>query len=200
MECIAITLPNRLKLVEKLAKDIKLPVEIFNAISGLLYIDKYEGFTHILKGEKITNGMIGCLESHIQVLEEIEPDKNLLLFEDDCEFIEDSSSFFHDLHDFDIMCLGTNENVEFELFEGKDYVRIFRFWGAHAILLRENGIQAVLKTYEKYYNQKIFLPADWLYSYAIKEHNLNAYAPINPKRFFKQKSGLVSNVNGRIRT
>jgi GR25 family glycosyltransferase involved in LPS biosynthesis len=196
MDCVVITLPERILLVEKLMNDIQMPLTIFDAVSGLSYVNKYKDFKHILHSEKITEGMIGCLESHIQILKGAQ--YNVLIFEDDCEFVSDSNDFFID--DFDIMCLGTNENVEFELFEGKDYVRIFRFWGTHAILLRENGIQAVLKTYEKYYNQKIFLPADWLYSYAIKEHNLNAYAPINPKRFFKQKSGLVSSVNGRIRT
>ena len=175
------------------------PIEIFNAVSGLLYVDKYKDFTHVLRNEKITNGMIGCLESHIQILQEIEPDKNLLLFEDDCEFIEDSMTFFHDLHDFDILCLGTNENVDYEILQGKNYLRIFRFWGAHALLIRQNAVKAVLETYEKYKNVKVFLPADWLYSYAIKEHNLKAYAPINPKQFFKQKSGLVSNTNGKIR-
>ena len=197
MECIAITLPERIPLVEKLAKDIQLPIEIFNAVSGLLYLDKYKDFIHILKGEKITNGMIGCLESHIQILQEVESKNNVLIFEDDCEFISDSVDFFP--LDFDIICLGTNENVEYEFIEGKEYLRVFRFWGTHAILVRQNAAKAVLETYEKYKNLKIFLPADWLYSYAIKEHNLKAYAPINAKRFFKQKNGLVSSVNGRVR-
>ena len=111
MECIAITLPERIPLVEKLAKDIQLPIEIFNAVSGLLYLDKYKDFIHILKGEKITNGMIGCLESHIQILQEVESKNNVLIFEDDCEFISDSVDFFP--LDFDIICLGTNENVEY---------------------------------------------------------------------------------------
>lgn len=197
MQCIAITLPERIPLVEKLANDIQMNIEIFNAVSGLLYLDKYEAFTHILKGEKITNGMIGCLESHIQILQDSQD--NIVIFEDDCEFLENSMSFFHDLYDFDIICLGTNENVEYEFILGKQYLRVFRFWGTHALLIRQNAIKAVLETYEKYRNLKVFLPADWLYSYAIKEHNLKAYAPINPKRFFKQKNGLVSSVNGKIR-
>ena len=141
--------------------------------------------------------MIGCLESHIHILQDSQD--NIVIFEDDCEFVEDSMTFFHDLHDFDILCLGTNENVEYEYIEGKEYLRVYRFWGTHALLIRQNAIKAVLETYEKYRNLKVFLPADWLYSYAIKEHNLKAYAPINPKRFFKQKNGLVSSVNGKIR-
>lgn len=141
MDCVVITLPERILLVEKLMNDIQMPLTIFDAVSGLSYVNKYKDFKHILHSEKITEGMIGCLESHIQILKGAQ--YNVLIFEDDCEFVSDSNDFFID--DFDIMCLGTNENVEFELFEGKDYVRIFRFWGTHAILLRENGIQAVLK-------------------------------------------------------
>jgi GR25 family glycosyltransferase involved in LPS biosynthesis len=193
MDCVAITLPERLSIVKQLEQDIKYPITIFNAIRG--NINDYNDFKHILPNEKITNGMIGCLESHIQILKSVE--QNVLIFEDDCECLSNSNDFFVD--DFDIMCLGTNENVEFELLDGKDYLRVYRFWGTHAIILRETGIKAVLKTYEKYKNRKIFLPADWLYSYAIKEHNLKAYAPVNPKQYFKQKSGLVSSVNGKIR-
>jgi hypothetical protein len=195
MECFAITLPYRLHIVKKLENDIQYPITIFDAISGLSYLDKYEGFTHILIGKNITEGMIGCLESHIQILKNSK--ENVLIFEDDCEFVSNSVDFFP--LDFDIMCLGTNENVEFELLDGKHYLRVFRFWGTHALILRESAVKAVLETYEKYAKQKIFLPADWLYSYAIKEYNLKAYAPINPKQYFKQQSGLVSTVNGNLR-
>jgi GR25 family glycosyltransferase involved in LPS biosynthesis len=193
MDCYAITLPERLELVTKLANDILMPINIFNAIKGNL--NNYKAFKHILSNEKITAGMIGCLESHIEILKNA--NRNIIIFEDDCEFVSDSKEFTPD--DFDILCLGTNENVEFQYIEGKDYLRVYRFWGTHALLIRFNAIEAILNTYEKYRNQKIFLPADWLYSYAIKEHNLKAYAPINPKQYFKQKSGLVSTINGKIR-
>jgi len=195
MDCVAITLPDRIKYVKKLAHDINMSITIFNAVSGLTYLDKYLGLKHILRSEMITAGMIGCLESHIQILKDAT--KTIIIFEDDCEYVSNSNDFRP--LDFDILCLGTNENVEFQYLEGKDYLQVFRFWGTHALILRQTAIKAVLETYEKYCKQKIFLPADWLYSYAIKEHNLIAYAPINPKQYFKQKSGLVSTINGKIR-
>jgi len=196
MECVAITLPDRLEYVEQLTQDINMDITIFNALSGLSFLDNYLGFKHVLQSEMITAGMIGCLESHIHILKE--SNKNVLIFEDDCEFVSNSKEFYP--LDFDILCLGTNENVEFQYLENnKHYLQVFRFWGTHALLLRQNAVKAVLDTYEKYKNLKIFLPADWLYSYAIKEHNLRAYAPMNPKQYFKQKSGLISSVNGKVR-
>ena len=68
MDCLVITLPERLDLVKKLMNDIQMPLTIFDAVSGLSYVDKYKDFKHILRSEKITEGMIGCLESHIQIL------------------------------------------------------------------------------------------------------------------------------------
>jgi GR25 family glycosyltransferase involved in LPS biosynthesis len=193
MDIVAITLEERLPIVKKLEEDIKQPITIFNALKG--NINSYNNFKHILPSQKITEGMIGCLESHLTILRNAT--RNTLIFEDDCVYVSDSSEFAP--IDFDILCLGTNENVEFTYIPNKNYLRVYRFWGTHALLIRHNAIKAILETYEKYKSKNIFLPADWLYSYAIKEHNLIAYAPKDPKQYFKQKSGLVSTINGKVR-
>ena len=196
MEFYAITLHERLSIVEKLQKDLKQKITIFNAIDGSIY-SMFDNFTHILKNEKITSGMVGCLLSHLIILRTTS--SHITIFEDDCEFIGDKDELNDFINtDFDILCLGTNENVDFE--EDYNKVKVTRFWGTHAIMIKRSAISAILQTSEKYYNQKIFLPADWLYSIAIKEYNLKCYAPKNPKQFFQQKIGLTSTINGKVRS
>jgi GR25 family glycosyltransferase involved in LPS biosynthesis len=195
MEVVAICLKERLPIIKTLEIKIQKPISIFNAILGAEYTSEFSGFKHVLERESITSGMIGCLLSHINILKNAKTD--ILIFEDDCEYISDYSEFIASAPEYDILCLGNNENVDYKLIGS--YVKVSRFWGTHALLIKHSCIDAILQTYEKYKNLKIFLPADWLYSYAIKENNLNAYAPINPKQYFKQKSGLVSTINGRLR-
>jgi hypothetical protein len=65
--------------------------------------------------------------------------------------------------------------------------------------VKKKAALAIIKTFEKYSKSKKFLPADWLYSYAIKDNNLIAYAPKNNMEFFNYKRGLYSVVANRIR-
>lgn len=197
MKAVAITLPDRIELVKTLEKSLGYPITIFNAIKGGNYLDDFKDFKHPLPDETITPGMIGCLLSHMTILKETKED--ILIFEDDCEYVSDYSEFIRNVPKFDILCLGTNENVDYKLEGNSNYVRIKQFWGTHAILIKYNAIEAILKTYEKYKSRKRFLPPDWVYNYAIKQFNLRVYAPKNPKQFFKQKSGLASTANGLVR-
>lgn len=197
MKAVAITLPDRIELVKTLEKSLGYPITIFNAIKGGNYLDDFKDFKHPLPDETITPGMIGCLLSHMTILKETKED--ILIFEDDCEYISDYSEFIRNVPKFDILCLGTNENVDYKLEGNSNYVRIKQFWGAHAIIIKYSAIEAILKIYEKYKSRKRFLPPDWVYNYAIKQFNLRVYAPKNPKQFFKQKSGLASTANGLVR-
>jgi GR25 family glycosyltransferase involved in LPS biosynthesis len=197
MKYLAITLPDRIEIVKTLEKEIGVPITIFNAIQGKDFLEDFKDFKHPLSDEPITPGMIGCVLSHMTLLKEAKTD--ILIFEDDCEYVSDYSEFIRNIPNFDILCLGTNENVEYELQGNSNYVKIKRFWGTHAILIKYSAIEGILKTYEKYKSRKRFLPPDWIYNYAIREYNLRVYAPKNPKQFFKQKSGLVSTVNGLVR-
>ena len=197
MKAVAITLPDRIELVKTLEKSLGYPITIFNAIKGGNYLDDFKDFKHPLPDETITPGMIGCLLSHMTILKETKED--ILIFEDDCEYVSDYSEFIRNVPKFDILCLGTNENVDYKLEGNSNYVRIKQFWGSHAIIIKYSAIEAILKTYEKYKSRKRFLPPDWVYNYAIKQFNLRVYAPKNPKQFFKQKSGLVSTANGLVR-
>ena len=183
--------------------ELALQKQIFRyeAYDGKNYIFSFKNHTHILPGEIVTPGIIGCLLSHISILKTIKENK-YVIFEDDCEFVGDLKEldiFLNTVPKFDILCLGATEYVEYSKTENKNLVSIQRFWGTHALCITNTAAKAILKTYETYNNKNILLPADWLYSYAIKTHNLVAYGPSNPKQFFKQVSGLISSINGKIR-
>ena len=200
MEYRIITLANieeRVNAVKQLEIDLGVCLNIFDAIIG--NIDLFSNFTHIRKDQKITSGMIGCLLSHVKLLKG--DFDRLCIFEDDCELIgkkEELFDFIESVPPFDILCLGTNEHVDYTPFNSS-YVKVTRFWGTHAIIITKKAAIAILKTYENYIKQKLLLPVDWLYSYTIKENGLIAYAPTNPKQYFRQKIGFVSTATGGIR-
>lgn len=201
MEYKVITLTNikeRVNAVKELENNLGIPLNIFNAIIG--NIDLFSDFTHIRKDQKITSGMIGCLLSHIELLKS--DFDRLCIFEDDCELIgkkEELFDFIASAPHYDILCLGTNEHVDYTPVNSS-YVNVTRFWGTHALIITKKAAIAILKTYENYMKQHIFIPADWLYSHGISQNGLIAYAPLKPKQYFQQKIGFVSSITGGIRT
>jgi GR25 family glycosyltransferase involved in LPS biosynthesis len=201
--CNLIWLPSlteRYELIKTLEESIKKPITIFSAIDGVKYRDRYLDYRHILSREIINPGIIGCTLSHLELLRNLDSDY-ITVFEDDCTFhgdLAELNNFIRDAPEFDILCLGTSETVESKPVDSR-YVQIFRFWGTHALLVKKSAALKILETFEKYSKKKIFLPADWLYSYAIKDNNLIAYAPKNNKAFFQQRRGIYSVVAERIR-
>lgn len=188
---------ERVLAVAVLEKDLGEKINIFDAIE--CSIDGFSDFTHIRGDQKFTAGMIGCLLSHVDLLKS--DFDTLCIFEDDCEFIgkkDELLTFIDSAPPYDILCLGTSENVDYTPYNSS-LVKVTRFWGAHAFIITKKAALVVLETYEKYMAKKKFLPADWLYSYAISENDLLAYAPLKPKQFFRQKIGMVSSATGNIR-
>jgi GR25 family glycosyltransferase involved in LPS biosynthesis len=144
--------------------------------------------------------MIGCTLSHLELLRNLNSDY-ITIFEDDCTLhgdLAELNNFIRDAPDFDILCLGTSETVESKPVDSK-YVQIFRFWGTHALIVKKRAALKILETFDNYSNKKIFLPADWLYSIAIKDNSLIAYAPKNNREFFDYKRGIYSVVAERVR-
>ena len=201
------SLQERSKYIDTLELVLQKKIIRYPAYNGKEYTNFFKGYTHILPREKITDGMIGCLLSHIDILTKINENENenknkYVIYEDDCEFVgnlDELEIFLNTISEYDLICLGANEYVDFVKTPNKNIVGIQRFWGTHSLLITSKAAKAILNTYSKYNEKKIFLPADWLYSYAIKENNLLAYGPRNPKQFFKQVSGLMSSINGNIR-
>ena len=203
MKYFSIWLPSlteRLSLIKKLETDIGEPIHICRAIDGKDHVDLFHGFRHILSNKVITPGMIGCVLSHISLLRTV--NENTMIFEDDCEFVgnkEELNTFLTELSNAHIVCLGASENVDYTLVPNKNYVSITRFWGTHAICVSKKAALAIIATFEKYYTHGIFLPADWLYSYAIKEYKLIAFAPQNTTQFVDYKRNIYSAVLNKIR-
>jgi GR25 family glycosyltransferase involved in LPS biosynthesis len=201
--CSVIWLPSlveRLPIIKELEQSLKTTLEIFHAIDGVQHVEQFTGFKHILYGQQMNTGMIGCVLSHLELLKNTQSD--VTVFEDDCIFhgnLEELNSFIQNAPPFDILCLGVSELVDSQKIEDTNYVRAYRFWGTHALIIKKEAAQKIVQTFEKYAAQKRFLPADWLYSYAIKEHNLKAYVPSKIDRFFDYKRGIYSIVANRVR-
>jgi GR25 family glycosyltransferase involved in LPS biosynthesis len=86
--CNSIWLPSlteRYELIKTLEKSIRVPINIFTAIDGVKYRDRYLDYRHILSRQIINPGMIGCTLSHLELLRNLNSDY-ITIFEDDCTF------------------------------------------------------------------------------------------------------------------
>jgi GR25 family glycosyltransferase involved in LPS biosynthesis len=160
--------------------------------------------------QPVTKGCIGCTHSHIDLIHDALTKKelSLIVFEDDCEFKaevtrDDLTEYIHMANSlgepWDILLLGGTEYVESERTSSADYTKVGRFWGAHALILRERGMRAALKAFHASQVKGDFLPGDWLYNEAIRLDSLVCYGPAEPFRFCKQKEGLMSYLTGKLR-
>lgn len=201
---------ERLPLIENI-KTIFNQLEIFDAKDGSEWqanpqIQKAHPWTKI----PVTQGNIGCTHSHIELIHRAlkRGEKSLILFEDDCDFKADvdtdsMTTYIHLANTlgeaWDILLLGGTEYVESTATSSPDYKKVGRFWGAHALILRERGMRAALKAFAESQKQGDFLPGDWLYNEAIKLDGLICFAPTDPFRFCRQKEGLLSYLTGTVR-
>ena len=181
-------LTNRLPIVNKLREHFDL--EIFNAIDGKTINNAFN----------VLPGNLGCTLSHLSIITTSKAPQ-VLIFEDDCEICDTTGlqDYIDNAPDYDILCLSTNENVDFTPYSD-EYVQLSMFWGTHAIIITSKAVPKIVETFESQLSKGQFLPVDHLYSLAIKHHNLKAFAPTNIHRFFRQKEGLVSSITGNVRT
>ena len=198
---------ERLPLIEKLRKTLIHELEVYPAKDGA----EWEASSKIVKkhprGETVTRGMLGCAHSHIDILYNSVKAKNqfTLIFEDDCDMHGTQDDIYGFLHrashlseDWDMILLGANEYVESTPVTGA-YVRVNRFWGSHAVILKDSAVRAALKVFADSQRKGEFLPVDWVYSEAIKQHGLVCYAPSHSTMLCRQKQGLVSAITGKVR-
>lgn len=200
---------ERLPLIENIKK-IFNQLEIFDAKDGSQWqadpqVQKAHPWTKI----SVTQGSIGCTQSHITLIERAlkNGEKTLMLFEDDCDFKEgvdtEAMMSYIDaagiLEPWDILLFSATEYVESAATLSPDYKKVNRFWGTHALILRERGMRAALKAFAESQKQGSFLPGDWLYNEAIKLDGLVCYGPTDPFRFCRQKEGMVSYLTGAVR-
>jgi len=193
---------ERMPLIQALERDLDRPLQIFEALDGRALANTGFPTRHPLPGEKITPGVIGCVASHIELIESAfkESYEFVCIFEDDAEVVGDLEEYLAcvaKLPKADIICFGTNEIVDGELTADPSILKIRRFWGTHAIMITRKAMHALLMTYHDGIKNGILYPADWLYNTAIKNYSLLAYAPF--RSIIKQKPGLVSSINGKTR-
>lgn len=192
------TLTERLPLITSLSEALQIPITIQSAVTDDETITKYMKFQHIHRGQVLKKGVISCTLTHIQALKEATSD--IIIFEDDAELVATKAEFdlyINNAPQFDILCLGTSENVDFLPHQNKNIVQIVRFWGAHALLIKQRAIPLILATFQSYVNAGIFPPSDWLYSLSILKNRLMAYAPT--QNLVDYKRGIMSSLKNEIR-
>ena len=197
-------LSDRETYIEELEEDLDCKIVRVSAIDGNEFENIYSLMKHIRPCDTLTRGMIGCTLSHMKVLQSSDSEYTTI-FEDDCVFRKNKSELesflkkIDQLEPFDILCLGANEIVDFIDTEFDSIKRVFRFWGTHALVVKNRVTPLMSSIIYEYMKDKIFIPVDWLYSTVITRHNLIAYSYVDPKQFFYQKTGLRSSINDSIR-
>jgi GR25 family glycosyltransferase involved in LPS biosynthesis len=180
-------------------------IDVWAASEGSTLIGWPRGHPH----ERETSiGALGCLDSHIRLLRKmLEDDCEMIgIFEDDAELVTNTSILqeFYEKTSFldpnwDLLVLGANEWVDSTKVQA-GIVRPERYWGTHAFLIRRRAAIAVLESFEELQRKGYSYPADWLYSFAITQKSLVAYGPEVCRSMIRQKPGLISAVNGKVRS
>jgi GR25 family glycosyltransferase involved in LPS biosynthesis len=209
--CVVIHLNSateRLPVIDKIKKTMIHELEVFSAKDGFDWVNSDKiAKMHPRDKRPVNRGQVGCGHSHIEILHGSLKAKEAvtIIFEDDCEMRGTQDDVYDFIHragqlpaTWDILLLGANEYVEAAKFDDK-YTRVNRFWGTHALIVTEKAMRAALKVFADAQKGGIFLPADWMYNEAIKQHGLVCYAPTRIDSLCRQKPGLISAITGEPR-
>jgi GR25 family glycosyltransferase involved in LPS biosynthesis len=192
-------------------KELFPSLEVYPAKDGSEWLaDSAIAKAHPLTKKPVSQGCMGCAHSHIDLMQDalLKKDSAILLVEDDCDFkaellYEDLMKYIHGANTlgepWDILLLGGTEYVESAETSSPDYKKVGRFWGTHALVLRERGMRAALKVFHAAQKEGTFLLADWMYNEAIRKEGLTCFGPTDLYRFCRQKEGLQSYLTGKIR-
>ena len=202
--------------MKALQADFFVPLTVTPASTGEDWLHRPDiAKKHVRQGQEVTQGMLGCAHSHIDLLYRSLKGgmEELYVFEDDCQLTappEVVQAWVDRMRGtgapWDILLLGANEYVESEAGtlgwgEGESIrvQRVGRFWGTHAMIIRPRAAQAALKVFARAQREGTFLPADWMWNEAIRLETLLVFAPLQPTEFCRQAPGLVSAITGAIR-
>ena len=178
-------------------------IQRFEAISGDYLIEQGFPTKHPREPNPTSAGNIGCTASHIDILEAALRSgyTHCCIFEDDAEVVGAVKPYLAEVNQLspaDLIFLGVNEIVEGEATANPGIQTVQRFWGTHAVIVGRRAMLAIFEVYTQSLKDGYALPADWLYSFAIKEKGLIAYAPSIPT--VRQRPGLLSLTSGNVRT
>jgi GR25 family glycosyltransferase involved in LPS biosynthesis len=177
-------------------------IQRFEAISGDSLLEQGFPSKHPREPNPTSAGNIGCTASHIEILEAALRGgyTHCCIFEDDAEVVGAVKPYLAEVNQLppaDLIFLGVNEIVEGEATANPGIQIVQRFWGTHAVIVGRRAMLAIFEVYTQSLKDGYALPADWLYSFAIKEKGLIAYAPSIPT--VRQRPGLTSLTSGNVR-
>jgi glycosyltransferase involved in cell wall biosynthesis len=143
---------------------------LVNKIVGLFGSTIYEAI--VIKG----NGVAGCLASHSNIYKQIPEGDDLLIFEDDCEIIDDSFKEFirQNKKKYDIIYIGLNYTSNDSGGPNNGY------WGTHAMWISSKAIKLFLNYND---NQN---PVNHIWNEIERIYRLRVWRPYIKDKYVKQ--------------
>lgn len=175
---------ERKPLIAKMEAKLGTPIRIHSASDGSASMqDPSFSKAHIETGATVTQGAIGCLESHIAVLDEFASsgDKYRLILEDDTVFFK-GADYIRELvahadtcGDWDMLYLAYSSSRGHRRIASTRLMRMQFVCGTYAMLLKKSAIPKLKKALQVTQSSGRFYPADWVYSKAIESSDLIAF-------------------------
>ena len=146
----------------------------------------------------VTDGVVGCMLSHLMLIQKALRShwSHICIFEDDAVIQGDYKAFYESHKDCDILYFGVLHVLEGD--KKVDCWQVRDSWGTHAVVLNRTAMKAIQETFYKVLDEGFFYGSDNLYSRAITDFGLVAYAPHQP--LIDQKKGLQSTLSDSVRT
>jgi GR25 family glycosyltransferase involved in LPS biosynthesis len=176
---------ERKALIATMEANLGTPIRICSASDGSASMrDPSFSKAHIEPGATVTQGAIGCLESHIAVLDEFASsgDEYRLILEDDtvffkgADYIRELVAHAHTCGDWDMLYLAYSGCDTNRRIVSNRLMRMGFVCGTYAMLLKKSAIPKLKKALQETRSSGRFYPADWVYSKAIESYRLIAFA------------------------
>ena len=141
------------------------------------------------------NPVLGCIYSHLKVAVKAKQDnekKPYIVFEDDCDLLEDIDVILAHFQEADIVYFGYND-MGFDKYGMFPY-----FFGTHAMMISPKARDILLEHCLEHPG----LPYDHIVSRLIKQFNLSVEFPDfeDKEKFAVQRKGLISTITGNRRS
>lgn len=139
---------------------------------------------------KVIQHYVGCAQSHIDILEDINYACPLLILEDDCEFTKDFHPMIEIPDNTDAVYLGVSSGNPHYITKqvNKYFMRIGKILATHAILYINNDYRKMVAEIAKLYAYRLRIPFD--NGCALIQERFNVLTPNKP--FFVQADARQS--------
>jgi GR25 family glycosyltransferase involved in LPS biosynthesis len=135
----------------------------------------------------LENRVDGCRSSHTSVYKLVKPDEPVIVFEDDCEIVDNSFMKLVKEHSstHDLIFFGTNRTY----FEHNKV----QIWGTHAMWISPYAKKCFLN------HTPTRVELDRIWNEVIVKHDLRVWVPPKHDMYVRQKLGLISLITGKPR-